>query len=277
MKTKEQVMTGDGFDRNVAEKMPKIKQHEDPLPSPSLEEEPEPKPQIIAPQGQSIPEKQVEKRVRVSFQTPAEEKAAVEPEQTLDVTGLIEDLHHQLLVSARAMRAMEVELASSRRTSQQVSQDNSDLRHRIEELNRELQSFKAMEEESRYLKEENEEALERIRELQQESKELRETLNRAVQEREEAHRRVEAFESQKEQNEVLWIKGRLKEKEASHFSEENRELRSGLEKALDQNLEIERKYEALKKSFREVKESLHLLRDSCKSSYYNISETGGEG
>jgi hypothetical protein len=107
---------------------------------------------------------------------------------------------------------------------------------------------------------------------------LKESLNKAAQERAEALRQVETFESQKEKNEVLWIRGRLKEKEASHFSEENRELRSSLEKALDQNLEIERKYEALKKSFREVKESLHLLRDSCKSSYYyNMSETGGEG
>jgi DNA repair exonuclease SbcCD ATPase subunit len=267
MKIKEQIMTGDGFDRNVAEKMPKIKQHEDPVSS-FLEEEPEPKPQITAPQAQNIPGKQEEKRPRVPFQAFQEEKRGVEPEQTLDVTGLIEDLHHQLLMSSRAMRAMEVELASGRRTLHQVSQDNNELRRRIEELNRDLQSFKALEEESRYLKEENEEALERIRELQQELKELKESLNRAAQERAEALRQVETFESQKEKNEVLWIRGRLKEKEASHFSEENRELRSSLEKALDQNLEIERKYEALKKSFREVKESLHLLRDSCKSSYY---------
>jgi chromosome segregation ATPase len=276
MKTKEQIMTGDGFDRNVAGKMPKIKQQEDPLSS-FPEEEPEPKPRFAPSPIQAMPETQAERMTRAPFQAPQEKEAGERPEQTLDVTGLIEDLHHQLLVSARAMRATEAELASSRRTLQQLGQDNSELRRQIEDLNRELQSFKATEQEVRYLKDENEEALERIRELQQELKNLREALNRAGQEKEEALRRLETFESEKEQNEVLWIRGKMKEKEASLFSEENRQLRVSLEKALDQNLEMERKYETLKKSFREVKESLHLLRDSCKSSYYHIGETGGEG
>jgi predicted nuclease with TOPRIM domain len=64
----------------------------------------------------------------------------------------------------------------------------------------------------------------------------------------------------------------LKEREASHFSEENRELRSKLEETLTQNMDLERKYEAVRKSFNEVRESLILLRDSCKTNYYNLSE-----
>ncbi|MCJ7746691.1 MAG: hypothetical protein MUP27_03030, partial [Desulfobacterales bacterium] len=69
------------------------------------------------------------------------------------------------------------------------------------------------------------------------------------------------------------IKGKLKEREASLFSEENRELQSRLEEALSHNMELERKYETLRKSFNEVRESLTLLRDSCKKNYYNLSET----
>jgi chromosome segregation ATPase len=274
MKTKEQVMMGDGFDRNVAEKMPRIKQQEEPS---FVEEEPEPKSQMLAPQPQGIPEKEADQRTTARSFPPFEGKEKVESDPNLDVTGLIEDLHHQLLVSSRAMRALEVELASSRRTLHQLGQDNVELRQQIEELNRDLQGLRETEAESRYLKEENEEASERIRELQRELRTMKETLTRTTQEREGVLRQVEVLESQKEQNEVLWIKGRLKEKEASHFSEENRELRASLEKALDQNMEVERKYEALKKSFREVKESLGLLRDSCKSNYYNLNETAGDG
>lgn len=267
MKAKGETMTGDGFDRNVAEKMPKIKQQEDSLPS-HLEEDPEATPQILSPQTSSGPEIQAEKRVILP---PFKEEVETAP--NVDVMGLIGDLHDQLLASSRAKRAMELDLASSKRTIQQLAQDNKSLRHRIGELNQELQKLQETETETGYLKEENEDALERIQRFQQELKMMKETLTRTTQEKEEALRRVQELESQKEQNEVLWIKGRLKEKEASHFSEENRELRSNLEKALAQNLEIEGKYEALKKSFREVRESLSLLRDSCKSSFYNLSET----
>jgi len=267
MKIKGQVMTGDGFDRSVAEKMPKIRQQEAPLPS-DLDEGFQPEVQIEPPQTTSPPERQGEKRVIVP---PFRE--GVEAEQNLDVTGLIEDLHNQLLASSQMKRAMEIDLASSKRTIQQLAQDNRELRHQIGELSKEFQKRKEMETESDYLKEENEDALERIRELQQEMKGLKDALTQTFQEKEEALHRIGEIESQKEQNEVLWIKGRLKEKEATQFSEENRELRSTLEEALSRNLEIERKYEALKKSFREVRESLSLLRDTCKSGYYNLSET----
>jgi hypothetical protein len=75
-----------------------------------------------------------------------------------------------------------------------------------------------------------------------------------------------------EQNEVVKIRGKLKEREASLFSEENRELQSRLEEALTLNRDLETKYETLRKSFNEVRESLTFLRDSCKASYYNLSE-----
>jgi regulator of replication initiation timing len=96
---------------------------------------------------------------------------------------------------------------------------------------------------------------------------------KATQDREEALDRIRDLESQIEQNEVLKIKGKLKERESSLFSEENRELQSRLEEALSHNMELERKYETLRKSFNEVRESLTLLRDSCKKNYYNLSET----
>ena len=64
----------------------------------------------------------------------------------------------------------------------------------------------------------------------------------------------------------------MKEREASYLFEEGQELQSKLEEALAQNMDLESKYQALRKSFNEVRESLTLLRDSCKKDYYNLSK-----
>ena len=173
----------------------------------------------------------------------------VETEQSLDVLKLIEDLHAQLLASAQTKRALEMDLASYQKTIHQLAQDNQELRRQLEALSKEHQRLKEIQSESIYLQEENADALERIKEFQQELREMKETLTKAIQEREEALDRIRELESQMEQNEVLKIKGKLKEREASLFSEENRELQSKLEEALSQNMDLERKYETLKKSF----------------------------
>jgi chromosome segregation ATPase len=142
----------------------------------------------------------------------------------------------------------------------------------LETLNKEHQRLKGLQSESAYLQEENADALERIKELHQELREAKETLNKVTREKEAALNRVDDLEAQIEQNEVIKIKGKFKEKEASLFSEENKELRSKLEETLAKNMDLEKKYESLKKSFHEVKESLTLLRDSYKTNYYNLSE-----
>jgi DNA repair exonuclease SbcCD ATPase subunit len=266
MKPRSQVITADGFDKNVAEKMPKIRKLEESLPTP-LEAEPQPlkedRPEMI--QEMRSSEKQVEKTV--IFQPPK-----AETEQTVDVLKLIEDLHAQLLASARTKRALEMDLTSYQKTIHQLAQDNQELRHQLEALSKEHQRLKELQSESIYLQEENTDALERIKEFQLELREMREALMKATQEREEALERIRDLESQMEQNEVFKIKGKLKEREASLFSEENRELQSKLEEALARNMDLERKYESLKKSFNEVRESLTFLRDSCKTNYYNLSE-----
>ena len=269
MKPRSQVITADGFDTNVAEKMPKIRKLEEPLPLP-LEEEfqplkedhPEPIPEMRS------PEKQTERKV--IFESP---KKGIETEQSLDVLKLIEDLHAQLLAAAQTKRALEMDLTSYRKTIHQLTQDNQELRRQLETLSREHTRLKELQSESIYLQEENVDALERIKEFQQELREMREALNKVTQEREEAFDRIHDLESQIEQNEVVKIKGKLKEREASLFSEENRELQSKLEETLSQNMDLERKYETLRKSFNEVRESLTLLRDSCKKNYYSLSET----
>jgi DNA repair exonuclease SbcCD ATPase subunit len=266
MKPRSQVITADGFDKNVAEKMPKIRKLEESLPTP-LEAEPQPlkedRPEMI--QEMRSSEKQVEKTV--IFQPPK-----AETEQTVDVLKLIEDLHAQLLASARTKRALEMDLTSYQKTIHQLAQDNQELRHQLEALSKEHQRLKELQSESIYLQEENTDALERIKEFQLELREMREALMKATQEREEALERIRDLESQMEQNEVFKIKGKLKEREASLFSEENRELQSKLEEALARNMDLERKYDSLKKSFNEVRESLTFLRDSCKTNYYNLSE-----
>jgi chromosome segregation ATPase len=260
-------LTEDGFDKNVAEKMPKIKKLEETFPS-DTESMPQPvnqDPYEIIHEVRS-PETKEEKTIL--FQPPG-----TETEQTVDVLKLIEDLHTQLLVSGQIKKALEMDLHSYQKTIHQLTQDNQDLRNQLETQKKEHQTLKESQSESIYLKEENEDALEKIQGLQQELREMNEALAKSIQERDGALSRVQDLESQLEQNELLQIKGRLKEREASHFYEESQKLQSRLEKTLSQNLELERKYEVLKRSFNEVKESLTLLRDSCKKDYYNLSET----
>jgi chromosome segregation ATPase len=270
MKPRSQVITADGFDTNVAEKMPKIKRLEEPLPSPSeeapqiLEEDrPEPMPEVVT-SGRQAERKD-------TFESP---KKGGEAEQGLDVLKLIEDLHTQLLASGQTRRALEMDLASYKKSMTQLAQDNRELRHQVETLSREHQRLKESQSESIYLQEENADALERIKAFQQELREMREALTQATREREEALDRIRDLESQMEQSEVAKIRGKLKEREASLFLEENRELQSKLEETLALNRDLETKYGTLKKSFDEIKESLTFLRDSCKASYYNLSENG---
>ena len=276
MKLRDQTIISDGFDRNVAEKMPKVKKEEDlrpvdrsmepqgvkeePVERMPLEREPEKAPEKIL-------EKGTEKKPL--FSTP---KPEIEREKRLDVRGLIEDLHAQLLVSGQTKRALETDLASSHKTIQQLMLDNKELRLQAEELNGELKKLRDTQAETSYLREENSDALFRIQEFQQELKSVNEALAKATEEREEALSRSRELESQIEQTEVLRIRGKLKEREASHFAEENRELRTRLEEAQLQYMELETEYEEVKRSFNEIKESLTLLRDSCKASYYNLSE-----
>ncbi|HUL23021.1 MAG TPA: hypothetical protein VLZ10_16305, partial [Thermodesulfobacteriota bacterium] len=268
--------TADGFETNVAQKMPKIRRLEEPhalileqAPQPQEKEGDQPlledQPFV---QEMSLSEKQTERKA--IFES---SQKGIESEPSLDVLKLIEDLHGQLLASAQTKKALEMDLTSYKKSIHQLAQDNQELRRQWEALNKEDQKLKALQSESIYLQEEHADALERIKEFQQEVREMKKALTQATQEREEALDRIRELESQVEQSEVMKIKGKLKEREASLFSEENRDLQSKLEEALARNTDLERKYEILKKSFGEVRESLTFLRDSCKANYYNLSES----
>jgi chromosome segregation ATPase len=275
MKPRSQTATEDGFDTNVAQKMPRIRKLEEAQTLP-LEQEPRQQEKeddstlvvdTLIPETSSS-EKQTERKVVFNST-----QKGTETEQSLDVLKLIEDLHAQLLASAQTKRALETDLASYRKSIHQLTQDNQELRRQWEALSKEDQKLKELQEESIYLQEEHADALERIKEFQQELKEMKKALTKATQEREEALDRIRELESQLEQSEVIKIKGKLKEREASLFSEENRELQSKLGEALARNADLEKKYETLKRSFGEVRESLTFLRDSCKANYYNLPES----
>ena len=206
MKPRSQVVTADGFDTNVAEKMPKIRKLEEPLPllleeefQPLKEDHPEPIPEMRP------PEKQAERKV--IFESP---RKGIETEQSLDVLKLIEDLHAQLLAAAQTKRAMEMDLTSYQKSIHQLTQDNQELRRQLETLNKEHTQLKELRSESIYLQEENADALERIKEFQQELKETRDALTKISWEKEESLERVHDLEAQIEQNEVIKIKGKLK-------------------------------------------------------------------
>jgi chromosome segregation ATPase len=272
MRVRSQTVADDGFEKNVAEKMPKVKRQEEFSP-PEVEIQPlKEDPHEIRPDHQEI-------RPEVRSQEPEIEKEVTLPppqsrerDKHLDVSGLIEDLHMQLLTLGKTRRGLEMDLASDRKTIFQLAQDNKELRSQLEALNKEMQGLREFQTETLYLREENADALERIRDLQQQSRSLRESLESTTRERDETLGRIGALESQIEEKELLWVKGKLKEREASYFAEENRELRARLEEMLAQNIDLERKYEEIKRSFNEIKESLTLLRDSCKTNLYNLSE-----
>jgi DNA repair exonuclease SbcCD ATPase subunit len=266
MKVRGQMVTDDGFDKNVADKMPKVKQ----------EEEFSPPDQEAEIQGVEEGHQEMIQEVRSPEKEP-ERKVVFEPrkivpetDKNLDVSRLIEDLHHQLLALGRTKRALEMDLASNQKTIHQLAQDNRELRSRLADSTKEVQSLKEVQAETIYLKEENADALERIQEFQKELKAIRETLELTTRERDEAQSRIQDLESQIEQSEILRVKGKMREREASLFAEENRELRTRLEEVLSQNMDLERKYGDMRQSFHEVKESLTLLRDSCKTDYYNL-------
>jgi chromosome segregation ATPase len=266
MKVKGQMVADDGFDKNVADKMPKVKKEEEFSP-PDQEAEIQGVEEDHQEMVQEVrsPEKEPEREV--VFET---RKVSPEMDKNLDVSRLIEDLHNQLLALGRTKRALEMDLTSSQKTIHQLAQDNRELRSRLADLNKEVQSLNEVQAETKYLREENTDALERIQEFQKELKAMRQTLELTTRERDEGQSRIQDLESQIEQNEILRVKGKMKEREASLFAEENRELRARLEQVLAQNMELERKYGDMRQSFHEVKESLTLLRDSCKTDYYNL-------
>jgi len=266
MKGRGQTVTDDGFDKNVAEKMPKVKRQEEFSPPPEVEVQP-PKedPQELHSEAR-LQEREVAPEV---FLSPPQSR---EKEKKVDISRLIEDLHTQLLTLGKVRRALEMDLASDRKTIFQLAEDNKGLRDQLEDLNKEIRRLKGAQTETLYLREENADALERIQDLQQQLRSVKEALEFTTQERDEGASRIRDLESQVEEKELLWIKGKLKEREATHFAEENRELRARLEEMLAQNIDLERKYEEIKRSFNEVRESLTLLRDSCKTNLYNLSE-----
>lgn len=258
MKIKSDLLEGDGFDKNVAEKMPRMKKLEEPIHS-GGEREPEisEKKEIIDTEKGPISEA-LEKDTSFEYKN--------------DLTRLIEDLHTQLFLSAQTKRALETDLKSYEKTVQKLTQENQNLRKQIGNLNEEIIKLRKIQTELIYLKEENSDAQERIQKLQQEMKELRDLLDQTIKQRDDALNRIYELESKLESEEVLKIKGRLKERELIFLSEENQRLQSCLEEALARNIDLEEKYNALRRSFNEVKESLTLLRDSCKKDFYNLTE-----
>ncbi|MDP4131216.1 MAG: hypothetical protein Q8939_13725 [Bacteroidota bacterium] len=134
MRVRSQTAADDGFDKNVAEKMPKVKKEEEFSP-PEVEIQPlQEGHQEIRPEVRSQ-EREVEKKVTLP---PPQGR---EREKHLDVSGLIEDLQTQLLTLGKTRRALEVDLASDRKTIFQLAQDNKELRSQLEDLNKEIQGY----------------------------------------------------------------------------------------------------------------------------------------
>jgi len=242
-------MTGDGFDRNVAGRCRNQAAGRSPFFFPgggTRVETP-----VTASQMQAIPEKQGTERRR-SLSSPQEEGGG-ERAPNVDVTGIwIEDLHHQLLCPP-VHEGDGGWFGSSRRTLQQLGQDNSDLRQQIEDLNRDLQSFKMKEEEF----------VPQRRRTKRPGPDPRAAAGieeseggpaQANQEKEEALRGWRPSEPERSRRGPR-IRGNEGEGGFSLLGGKTGSS-SSLEKALDQNLEMEAEYEALRNRFGCGKESL---------------------
>ncbi len=265
MRVRGQTIADDGFEKNVAEKMPKVKWQEE-LGSPGSEVLPEKDDQLEASPDGRVREGISEKEI------PFPPPPVREKEERPDVSSLIEDLQAELLTLGKAKRALELDLISDRKTIFRLTEENRELRTQVESLKKEIQRLKELETEALYLREENGDALEKIGALREELRSIRGALESAIKERDGLLARIHSLESQAEEREILRIRGKLKEREAFHFAEENRELRARLEGLLSENLDLERKYEEVKRSFLEIRESLALLRDSCKTNLYSLAE-----
>ncbi len=135
MKVRGQMVTDDGFDKNVADKMPKVKQEEEFSP-PDQEVEIQRVEEDHQGMIQEVrsPEKEPERKVVFEPR-----KIAPETDKNLDVLRLIEDLHNQLLALGRTKRALEMDLASNQKTIHQLAQDNRELRSRLADSTKEVQ------------------------------------------------------------------------------------------------------------------------------------------
>lgn len=262
MKARSELLEGDGFDKNVAEKMPRMKKLEHSV-QVTFEKD--------QPLEREIPERTIEEDLdrKTIFEVPKNE---VLLEHNGEIKKLVEDLHGQLLAYMQTKRALEMDLKSRQKTIHQLTQENQNLRHEIEGLSDELKRLREIKTEWTYLKEENIDALERIQKFQQELKELKGILEETKRQRDEALLRIKELESKLQGEDLLKIKAKLKERELSYLSEENQKLLSKLQEAISRNIDLEEKYNSLKRSFNEIKESLALLRDSCKKDYYNLTE-----
>ena len=99
---------------------------------------------------------------------------------------LIEDLHAQLLASNRTKRALEMDLASSQKTIQQLAQENQILGIQIEGFKKELQRFGRFSPNWPILRRRTKTPLEKISAMQGEMKVLKESLANTARERDQA-------------------------------------------------------------------------------------------
>lgn len=261
----------DGFESSVAQRMPQTKTQTRSEKLTSLREvaRPEAEAPATAPETAERPAaarlEPVEKVPR-----PLAPKAEAPPEGG-DVLRIVGQLKGQLLALETTKRALERELSTARRQVEHLAADNKALRGELESAAAAQAELLRLREENALLDEETADVLSRLEGLRSEGEESRERLAALAQENQAAGEELARLRLAASEGEMLRIKAEFLEKEKGSLSAENTQLARECEVLKDERDGLFREAASLKKSLKEIRESLLMVRDSARSDYYDLT------
>jgi chromosome segregation ATPase len=199
---------------------------------------------------------------------PAAPPAAPEGSDVLRIVG---QLKGQLLALETTKRALERELSTARRQSEQLAADNLALRRELDAAGAAQAEVARLREENTLIEEESVDILSRLEQLRTENEAQRELLATLSGERQAAMEEIDRLRAAGGESELLSIKAEFLEKERQSLAEENTQIGRECEGLKDEAGALRREAAALRKQLKEIKESLLLVRDSARSDYYNLA------
>ncbi len=239
-----------GFERSVARKMPRVRSEVVESVEPVRREPPNLHDEIV------------------------HEEVSLEEEVQWDALSLVADLESQLQAAQDLKAALERDLASAKKTIDQLFLDNKELRALVKDQEKTVPRLQKLEQEITYLEEENSDALIRIQVMRTENEELKERVATLATERDTALNENRMVKSKIKEEETLRIQIAYLEKERKRSLQGQSELEENLKVALQRNTDLEKECHNLKKAMNEIKQSLLLVRNHAKRGYYGIKEEG---
>lgn len=198
-------------------------------------------------------------------------RAAAPEREGGDVLRIVGQLKGQLLALETTKRALERELSTVRRQVEHLAADNKGLRAELEAAEVAQADLSRLREENALLEEESADVLSRLEQLKADSEEQRERLATLALENQASAAELTSLRAASADGEMLRIKAEFLDKEKFSLAEENAQLGRECEEIKDERDGLAREVITLKKSLREIRESLLLVRDSSRSDYYDLT------